>query len=78
MFVKLAHVTAVLALIFGLWRAGIGIYVASIEPLEAREAARAAYIGSKTTGQAIDQGLYTFLFAVTLGTLAAIARKRAE
>lgn len=78
MFVKLAHATAILALILGLSRLGIGIYVASIEPPEAREAARMAYIGRKTTGEAIDQGLYTFLFAVTLGTLAAIARKRSE
>ena len=43
--------------------------------MEAREAARMAYIGRKTTGEAIDQGLFTFLFAVTLGTLVAIARK---
>lgn len=78
MFAKLAHAIAVLALVFGLFRLGIGVFVVSIEPQEAREAARIAYIGRKTTGQAIDQGLYTVLFAVVLGTLASIARKRSE
>lgn len=77
-FPKLARIVAGLALVFGLFRVLVGFYVANIEPLEAREAARVRYIGSKSTGQAIDQGVYTILFAVTLGTLASIARKRSE
>lgn len=75
-FAKLARIVAALALGFGLLRALIGFYVASIEPKEAREYARARYIGSQSAGQAIDQGIYTIIFAVTLGTLAGIARKR--
>lgn len=75
-FPNLAHILAVLALVFGVFRLSIGFYVASIEPIEAREAARARYIGSRSTGQAIDQGMYVILFATALGTLAAIARKR--
>lgn len=77
-FVKVARLIAGLALVLGVFRLGIGLYVASIEPKEAREAARARYIGSKSSGQAIDQGIYVILFAATLGTLTAIARKRSD
>lgn len=77
-FAKMAHGVAVLALAFGVIRLLTGAYVASIEPLEARQAAAARYIGSKSSGEAIDQGVYIILFAVTLGTLASIARKRSD
>lgn len=78
LFPKLAHGIAILSLILGLCRVGIGFYAASIEPKEAREAARVSYIGSKTSGEAIEQGIYVILFAVVLGTLARIARNRPE
>lgn len=75
-FAKIARLIALLAIVLGLMRAGIGVYVASIEPREARMAATARYIGSKSSGQAIDQGIYMILFGVCLGTLAGIAFKR--
>ncbi|WP_069877231.1 hypothetical protein [Bosea sp. BIWAKO-01] len=80
-FTKLARFLAGLALVFGLLRVLMGFGVATIEPKEAREAATARYIGSKTAGQAIDQGIYTILLAAALGTLAEIGfslRKRSE
>lgn len=77
-FARLAHIIAVLALVFGLARIGIGFYVASIEPAEARAAATARYIGSKTSGEAIDQGIYVIILAAALGTLAGIALKKRE
>lgn len=77
-FAKLARSIAALALVFGVIRLLTGVYVASIEPQEARQAAAARYIGSKSSGQAIDQGTYAIIFAVALGTLASIARKRSE
>ena len=77
-FAKIAKAIATLALIFGLWRVGIGVYVASIEPFAARDAARARYIGSKSSGQAIDQGIYMIAFAAALGTMASMALKRKE
>lgn len=77
-FAKMARSAAVLALAFGVIRLLTGAYVASIEPQEARLAAAARYIGSKSSGQAIDQGIYTILFALALGTLASIALKRSE
>lgn len=77
-FTKLARIVATLALVFGLLRVLMGGYVALIEPKEARDAAAARYIGSKSSGQAIDQGIYVILIAVALGTLTDIARKRSE
>ncbi|MBR0827059.1 hypothetical protein JQ596_16075 [Bradyrhizobium manausense] len=72
-FSKLARILAILALVFGLLRVLTGFVVAGIEPTEVREAARARYIGSKSSGQAIDSGIYAILFAVALGTLAEIS-----
>jgi hypothetical protein len=70
-FSKSARILAVAAIVFGLLlRILMGFTVAGIEPKEEREFARARYIGSKSTGQAIDQGIYTILFAIALGTLA--------
>jgi hypothetical protein len=78
MFTKLARILATLALALGVMRLGIGVYVASIEPKEARDAATASYIGRKTSGEAIDQGIYVILFAVGLGAITEIGRKRPE
>jgi hypothetical protein len=72
-FSKSARILAILAIAFGLLRVLIGFGVANIEPTEEREFARARYIGSKSPGQAIDQGIYTILFAIALGTLAEIS-----
>jgi len=80
-FTKSARILAVLALVFGLLRVVMGFSIAWIEPGEAREAARARYIGSKSTGEVIDKGIYTILVAVALGTLAEVGvslRKRSE
>ena len=72
-FSKSARVVAILAVVFGLFRVLMGFTVAGIEPKEAREDVRAHYFGSKSTGQAIDHGIYTILFAIALGTLAEIS-----
>lgn len=75
---KLAEIVAALLLLFGFFGVGMGFYVSSMEPFEARQAASARYLGSKSSGQAIDQGLYMIAAASALGTLASIARKRSE
>jgi hypothetical protein len=80
-FTITAPILAGLSLAIGLMGVAMGFIVAGIEPQEAREAARAAYIGRKSTGDTITQGIYTILFAVALGTLAEISvalRKRSE
>ncbi|WP_145693588.1 hypothetical protein [Gemmobacter caeni] len=37
-------------------------------------AAAARYLGSSSPGEAIDQGLYTMIFAISLGILTEISR----
>ena len=66
-------ILAIAAIVFGLLRIVMGFSIATIEPADVKEAARARYLGSSTTGQAIDRGIYTILFAVALGTLAEIS-----
>jgi len=78
MFAKLGRIAAVLMLVFGVVRVALGLYVASIEPREAREAAQARYMGSQTSGQVINTGIYTILFAIAFGVLASISRKRSD
>lgn len=75
---RLARSLAALVLLYGLFNVLTGAYVASIEPQEAREAAQARYLSSRSSGQAIDRGFYALILAAALGTLAEIARKRPE
>jgi hypothetical protein len=70
---KWPEILAIAAIVFGLLRIVMGFSIATIEPADVKEAARARYLGSSTTGQAIDRGIYTILFAVALGTLAEIS-----
>ena len=63
--------------LFGCVRIGMGWWVATsfIEP-DAYAAATARYIGSGTTGDAIDRGLVWILVGVVVGLLAHIAGRR--
>ena len=65
--------------ILGSLRVAMGAYVATafVEP-EAYEAATARYMGSGTTGDAIDQGLIMIAVGVAFSLLARIASKRAR
>lgn len=67
---KIASVIAGLALIVGVFSVTMGFYIISSGMSEV-EALR--YLGSKTTGQMIDKGIYTILFAVILGVLTEIS-----
>jgi hypothetical protein len=74
MFLHLGSMVAWLALIFGTLRLGAGFFVASFDGAEARAAAAARYLGSATSGEAIDRGLAVFVFGVVLGVLVEIGR----
>ncbi|SPH24130.1 hypothetical protein DEA8626_03179 [Defluviimonas aquaemixtae] len=70
-FTKACKIVAILAVAFGLLRLGMGFGLtfgmdegADLSP----------YIGSRTTGQVINQGTYTLLVGIALGTLAEISR----
>ena len=70
-FTHFARVIAYFALVLGLLRILTAVFVLLTD--DPAQAAR-ALLGSKTTGQAIDQGLYTIVFAVLLGVLVEISQ----
>lgn len=70
-FTKLCRILAFLVVGFGLIRLGMGVYLATT--FEAG-ADLSPFIGRRTTGQVIDQGLYAILAGIVLGTLADISR----
>jgi hypothetical protein len=74
MFLHLGSLVAWLALIFGTLRVGAGFFVASFDGAEARAAAAARYLGSATSGEAIERGLAVLVFGVVLGVLVEIGR----
>ena len=72
-FTKAGRVIAWLALIFGVARIALGLVVAqSGDPSLASR-----YLGSGTSGQAIDQGLYVLIFGIIVGVLTDISRSLA-
>ena len=74
-FTKLGRILAILAIILGALRIATAVLVlASDDPVNAAR----AILGSKTTGQAIDQGLYTIVFGILVGVLTDISRSVAK
>lgn len=70
-FTKAGRVISVIAVIFGMLRIVLGISAAnSSDP----NAFAARYIGSVTSGEAIDQGIEYLLFGVVLGVLTDISK----
>ena len=71
LFTVLGRAAATLILLFGIFRIVAGVTVAmSNDPM----AAAARYLGSSTSGQAIDSGIEMIFYALVLGTLAEISR----
>jgi len=72
-FTRLGTILAWLALFFGALRVALGIVIAStaegVGPVFSPR-----YLGSKSTGEAIDQGLMMVVFAVSLGIIVEISR----
>jgi hypothetical protein len=74
----LGSVIAWLALVLGVLRAAMGLFVASLDDPTSRAAAASRYLGSATSGEAIDQGIMVFLFGLVLGILVKIGRSLSE
>ncbi len=71
LFTVLGRAAATLILLFGIFRIVAGVTAAmSNDPM----AAAARYLGSSTSGQAIDSGIEMIFYALVLGTLAEISR----
>ena len=75
-FVWLGRALAWVLLLLGAARAGIGFLIASIPDQATYEAATRRYIGSGTTGEAIDQGLLWVAAGIVVGLLARIAARQ--
>ena len=73
-FTKAGRVVAWLALTFGIARIAIALIV--IQSGDPSLVPR--YLGSGTTGQAIDQGFYVLIFGIVLGVLTDISRSLAN
>lgn len=70
-YTKVARIVAVIAVILGVLSLLLGLAVATgivVEPEPGR------YLGSKTSGQAIDRGVYYIVVGIILGSLAEIGR----
>ncbi len=77
--VLLGKLTAWALIIGGLLRAAMGFFIARyFVEREAYEAATARYLGSTTSGEAIDQGLIAIAIGVAFGLLAHIASKSSK
>ncbi len=73
-FTKAGRVVAWLAIILG----GMRIALALVVLQSGDPSLVPRYLGSGTTGQAIDQGLYTLLFGIVVGVLTDISRSVAR
>jgi hypothetical protein len=69
-FTKLARILAFLALGLGILRVAIGILIVREVLLPYNEALARYAPGCSSSGEIIDKGVYTIIFAVALGVLA--------
>ena len=72
-FTKIGRIAAWLAFIGGVLRIGMGVLLAQSTAHDPAAAAR-RYLGTQTTGEAIDQGLVVLVIAIALGILTEISR----
>ena len=72
-FTKAGRVIAWLAVAFGGLRIALGFGLAGGNPAAAQR-----YLGSATTGDAIDQGLMLVVFGIAIGILTDISRSVAS
>ncbi len=75
LFTRVGRVVAILAVILGVLRIAMGFIIAvGLSP----SADPSRYIGSRTTGEVIDQGIAVVLFGVVLGVVTCISRMLAK
>jgi len=75
LFLKLGKIIAWLLLAFGTIKLAMGLYVAlNFDSIELVQATK-RYIGSGTTGEAIDQGIMLIVAGVFFGLIVKIASK---
>lgn len=72
-FTQLARVVAILMLLYGVLRIGIGATIINETLLPYSEALAKYAPGASSAGEVIDRGIYTVLLAIALGVLAEIS-----
>ncbi len=78
-FTRIGIVFAHIAFWLGLFRVGMGFFVAfGTTDMESNRAAARAFLGATTTGEAINEGVIGIVLAVALGVLCEISSKRAK
>ena len=70
-YTKAARVIAVIAFALGVLSILLGLAVATGVVVEPEPG---GYLGSKSSGQAIDRGIYYIVFAVVIGVLSEISQ----
>lgn len=71
---RVLKVIAVVVLLWGVVRLSMGLYVAIV--FDGAQSATARYLGSGTSGEAIDQGIYGIIFAAMMLIITRLMRKR--
>lgn len=71
-FTRLARLVAILVFVLAVFQVLLGVAIAT-EFVGPYEAALARYTAASSSGEVIDRGLYSILFALGLGTLAEIS-----
>ena len=72
LFTRLGMIAAWIVMIYGVGFLGLGLYVAFGPRTADFDASK--YLGTLTSGQAMDQGAVLILCAIALGVLAEISR----
>lgn len=67
-------VIALVVLVWGVIRLSMGLYVAIA--FDGSQSATTRYLGSGTSGEAIDQGIYMVLISIALLIIVRSARKK--
>ncbi|MEI4235083.1 hypothetical protein [Roseovarius sp. D22-M7] len=73
---KLGKWVGILAVILGLLRVAMGLFIAfGTEDLEAMELASRTFLGTKTSGEAVDQGTMAFVVGLVIWMIAEIGQR---
>ena len=76
-FTRLGAIIAYIGLGMGILRVAMGIFIATMfDDANSYAAASKRYLGSASTGEAIDTGVFYIVVSVALGVLCEISKNR--
>lgn len=76
-FTRVGTIIAYIGFGLGIIRTAMGFYIPQMaDSMSSNTAGAQRYLGSKSPGEVIDQGIVWILVAVALGTLCEISRSR--